>query len=78
MKSKSFTIIPSTQENEDNTVVKLIFKAKRYLTKLNKNLKMNKGTRVNPDELDDMQIHSGDGLFDSLKKLHQIQLQKLY
>ena len=33
MKSKSFTVTPSSQENEDNTVVKLIFKAKRYLTK---------------------------------------------
>jgi len=69
MKSKSFTVTPSSQENEDNTVVKLIFKAKRYLTKLNKNLSMGKGTRIQPDELEDMQIHSGDGLFDSLKKI---------
>jgi hypothetical protein len=45
MKSKSFTITPSSQDNEDNTVVKLIFKAKKNLTKLNKNLSMNKGTR---------------------------------
>jgi hypothetical protein len=69
MKSKSFTITPSSQDNEDNTVVKLIFKAKKNLTKLNKNLSMNKGTRVNPDELEDMEIHSGNGLFDSLKKI---------
>jgi hypothetical protein len=67
MKSKSFTVTPSAQEDEDNTVVKLIFKAKRYLTKLNKNLSMQRGTRIQPDELEDMQIHSGDGIFDSLK-----------
>jgi hypothetical protein len=30
---------------------------------------MGKGVRINPDELEDMQIHSGDGLFDSLKKI---------
>ena len=37
MKSKSFTVTPSSQENEDNTVVKLQYKAKKNLTKLNKN-----------------------------------------
>ena len=30
---------------------------------------MQKGVRVNPDELEDMEIHSGNGLFDSLKKI---------
>jgi hypothetical protein len=67
MKSKSFTVTPSAQEDEDNTVVRLVYKAKKNLTKLNKNLSMNKGVRVDPYELEDMEIHLGDGLFDSLK-----------
>ena len=76
MKSKSFTVTPSAQEDEDNTVVKLIFKAKRYLTRLNKNLSMGKGTRIQPDDLIDMEIHSGDGLFDSLKGVMSSKLTK--
>ena len=69
-------IKPSDQDNEDNTVVKLQYKAKKNLTKLNKNLSMNKGVRVNPDELEDMQIHSGNGLFDSLKGVMSSKLTK--
>jgi len=67
MKSKSFTITPSAQEDEDNTIVKLVYRAKIYLTKLNKNLSTGKGTRIQPDELENLEIHSGNGLFDSLK-----------
>jgi len=62
-------IKPTDQEDESNQVVKLQYKAKKNLTKLNKNLSMQKGVRVNPDELEDMEIHSGNGLFDSLKKI---------
>jgi hypothetical protein len=69
LKGKSFMIKPSDQDNEDNTVVKLQYKAKKNLTKLNKNLAMQKGVRVNHDELEDMEIHSGNGLFDSLKRV---------
>ena len=69
LKGKSFMIKPSDQEDESNQVVKLQYKAKKNLTKLNKNLSMNKGVRVNPDELEDMEIHSGNGLFDSLKRV---------
>ena len=69
LKGKSFMIKPIDQEDESNQVVKLQYKAKKNLTKLNKNLSMNKGVRVNPDELEDMEIHSGNGLFDSLKKI---------
>ena len=32
LKGKSFTVKPSDQENEDNTVVKLQYKAKKNLT----------------------------------------------
>jgi len=67
LKGKSFMIKPIDQEDEDNTVVKLQYKAKKNLTKLNKNLAMQKGVRVNPDELEDMEIHSGNGLFSGLK-----------
>ena len=76
MKSKSFTVTPSAQEDEDNTVVKLIYKAKKNLTKLNKNLSTGRGTRIQPDDLEDMQIHSGDGLFDSLKGVMSSKLTK--
>jgi hypothetical protein len=69
LKGKSFMIKPIDQEDESNQVVKLQYKAKKNLTKLNKNLSMQKGVRVNPDELEDMEIHSGNGLFDSLKKI---------
>ena len=69
LKGKSFMIKPVDQEDESNQVVKLQYKAKKNLTKLNKNLSMQKGVRVNPDELEDMEIHSGNGLFDSLKKI---------
>ena len=69
LKGKSFTVKPLDQEDEDNTVVKLHYKAKKNLSKLNKNLSTGKGVRIHPDELEDMQIHSGNGLFDSLKKI---------
>jgi hypothetical protein len=69
LKGKSFMIKPSDQENESNQVVKLQYKAKKNLTKLNKNLSMNKGTRIQPEDLEDLEIHSGNGLFDSLKKI---------
>jgi hypothetical protein len=76
MKSKSFTVTQSSQENEDNTVVKLIFKAKKNLTKLNKNLSMGKGTRIQPFDLEDMEIHSGDGFFSGLKGVMGSKLTK--
>ena len=69
LKGKSFTVKPLDQEDESNTVVKLHYKAKKNLSKLNKNLSTGKGVRIHPDELEDMQIHSGNGIFDSLKKI---------
>jgi len=76
LKGKSFMIKASDQEDESNQVVKLQYKAKKNLTKLNKNLSMNKGVRVNPDELEDMEIHSGNGLFDSLKGVMNSKITK--
>ena len=66
----------SDQEDDSNQVVKLQYKAKKNLTKLNKNLAMQKGVRVVPDELEDMEIHSGNGLFDSLKGVMNSKLTK--
>jgi hypothetical protein len=76
IKEKSFMIKPIDQEDESNQVVKLQYKAKKNLTKLNKNLAMQKGVRVNPDQLEDMEIHSGNGLFDSLKGVMNSKLTK--
>jgi hypothetical protein len=67
LKGKSFTVKPSDHENEDNTVVKLNFKSKKNLTKLNKNLSMKKGCRIDPDDVHSLDVHTGNGLFDSLK-----------
>ena len=69
VKGKSFTVKPVDHENEDNTVVKLHFKAKKNLSKLDRNLKNGKGVRIHPHELEDMGVHSGNGIFDSLKKI---------
>ena len=37
---------------------------------------MNKGVRVNPDELEDLEVHSGDGLFSGLKGVMGSKLTK--
>ena len=63
VKGKSFTVKPVDHNDESNTVVKLHFKAKKNLSKLNKNLSMGKGVRVNPHEIEDMQMHTGNGMF---------------
>ena len=76
LKGKSFTVKPSDHEDESNTVVKLHYKTKKNLSKLNKNLSMGKGVRINPDDLDEMLVHSGNGIFDSLKSVMSSKLTK--
>ena len=76
LKGKSFTVKPSDHENESNQVVKLHYKAKKNLSKLNKNLSIGKGVRVNPDELEEIYVHSGNGIFDSLKGVMNSKLTK--
>jgi len=49
--------------------VKLHFKAKKKLSKLNKNLSLGKGVRVNPHELEDIHLHTGNVIFDSINKI---------
>ena len=69
LKGKSFTVKPSDHEDESNTVVKLHYKAKKNLSKLDRNLKSKKGTRIHPEDVDDIEVHTGNGFFDSLKKV---------
>ena len=69
LKGKSFTIKPSDHDDESNTVVKLHYKAKKNLTKLDRNLKSKKGTRIDPADVDDIEVHTGNGFFDSIKKI---------
>ena len=76
LKGKSFTVKPLDQEDESNTVVKLHYKAKKNLSKLNKNLSTGKGVRIHPDELEDMGVHTGNGLFDSMKGVMNSKLTK--
>ena len=76
VKGKSFTVKPSDHDDESNTVVKLHYKAKKNLSKLDRNLKNGKGVRIHPDELEDMQMHTGNGMFDSLKGVMNSKLTK--
>ena len=76
LKGKSFVVKPSDHDDESNTVVKLHFKAKKNLSKLDRNLKNGKGVRIHPDELEDMQMHTGNGMFDSLKGVMNSKLTK--
>ena len=69
LKEKSFTVKPSDHNDESNTAVKLHYKTKKNLSKLQRNLSNNKGTRVLPDELHLLEVHTGKGIFDSIKKV---------
>jgi hypothetical protein len=69
LKGKSFTVKPSDHDNESNTIVKLHFKAKKNLSKLHRNLSSRKGTRIIPEDLENLEVHTGNGFFDSIKKL---------
>ena len=68
LKNRSFTIKPSDHDHADH-IIKLHYKTKKNLSKLNRNLNGKKGTRITPDDLHDMQIHDGSGFFDSIKKI---------
>ena len=69
LKNRSFTIKPSDHHDELNHVIKLHYKTKKNLSKLNSNLNSMKGTRITPHDLHDLQIHDGSGFFDSIKKI---------
>jgi len=68
-KNKTFTLKPDHINDDNNIEARLHFKAKKHLTKLIKNVNKNSGTRINPDDLKDIQVHVGSGMFDSLKSV---------
>ena len=76
LKNRSFTIKACDHNNEKNHVIKLHYKAKKNLSKLNRNLNSMKGTRITPHDLDDMQIHDGNGFFDSVKGIMNNKITK--
>ena len=69
LKGKSFIIKPTDHDDESNTIVKLHYKAKKKLSKLERNLMNKKGTRVLPDDLNELEAHTGNGFFDSIKNV---------
>ena len=75
LKNRSFTIKPSDHDHGDH-IIKLHYKAKKNLSKFNRNLNFKKGTRITPDDLHDMQIHDGSGFFDSVKGIMNNKLTK--
>jgi hypothetical protein len=68
-KNKTFTLKPDHLNDDNNIEARLHFKAKKHLTKLIKNVNKNSGTRISPNDLHDIQVHVGSGMFDSLKSV---------
>jgi hypothetical protein len=68
-KNKTFTLHPKHLNDDENVEARLHFKAKKHLTKLMKNVNKNSGTRISPDDLHDIEIHVGGGMFDSIKSM---------
>lgn len=68
LKDKTFTVKPSDHESENNTIAQLHFKTRKHMNKFHRNIDANKGVRISPNDLEDIQIHDGNGFFKSLKK----------
>jgi hypothetical protein len=68
LKDIPFTLSPSEHHDEDNSIVQLHFNAKKHLTRFNRQIGKDKGFRVQPSHLDDIKVHDGNGLFDSIKR----------
>jgi len=66
---KVFTLKASDINNLENHEVRLHFNAKKHLTRLVNNFNKNTGTRINPNDLIDVKVKTGNGMFDSLKKV---------
>ena len=67
IKGGTVTLTPSIHNNESNHDVQLVFKTKKHKNQLSNNLRKNKGTRIHIDNLDDIKVHNGNGIFDSIK-----------
>ena len=73
---KVFTLKASDINNLENHEVRLHFNAKKHLTRLIKNFNKGTGTRISPNDLIDVKVKTGDGMFDSLKGLMNSKLTK--
>jgi hypothetical protein len=73
---KVFTLKASDINNLENHEVRLHFNAKKHLTRLIKNFHKGTGTRINPNDLVDVKVKMGNGMFDSLKGVMSSKLTK--
>ena len=73
---KVFTLKASDINNLENHEVRLHFNAKKHLTRLVKNFNKGSGTRISPNDLVDVKVKTGDGMFDSIKGVMSSKLTK--
>ena len=73
---KVFTLKASDINNLENHEVRLHFNAKKHLTRLVKNFNKGTGTRISPNDLIDVKVKTGNGMFDSLKGVMNSKLTK--
>ena len=73
---KVFTLKASDINNLENHEVRLHFNAKKHLTRLIKNFHKGTGTRISPNDLIDVKVKTGDGIFDSIKGVMNSKLTK--
>ena len=73
---KVFTLKASDINNLENHEVRLHFNSKKILSRLVKNFNKNTGTRINPNDLVDIKVKTGNGMFDSLKGVMNSKLTK--
>ena len=73
---KVFALKASDINNLENHEVRLHFNAKKHLTRLIKNFNKGSGTRISPNDLVDIKVKMGNGVFDSLKGVMNSKLTK--
>ena len=66
---KTFTLKPSDITDLSNHEIRLHFNAKKHINRLTKNFNKGSGTRISPNDLVDVKIKMGNGMFDSLKNV---------
>jgi hypothetical protein len=65
MNGKTVTITKQIHEG-GSMVSELTFKTKKKLNQFHRNIEKGKGTRIKPEELDNVRIMNGQGIFDSI------------
>ena len=73
---KTFTLKPSDITDLSNHEIRLHFNAKKHINRLTKNFNKGSGTRISPNDLVDVKIKMGNGMFDSLKGVMNSKLTK--